>query len=506
MTLPFSRAVRITSSVGGAAVVADREQIGRIFTPSQLCPINQALEFGSADAVAAHFGADSLEATRARFYFSYIDPNGGMPSKLSFSRFASQAAPAVVYGAPGAAQLQNLVVIALGTLTIDVDGVPVTIAPIDLTASASFAVVAAKVQTAVQANANPALSTATVTYDGVRQAFVVTSGTQGAGSLVITGNAGNPNDLAAPMGLLATAPGAIVSPGTGATTPMAALAASVNASDNFGTFCFMSELTQPNLVSVAMQNAAYNVRFMFLYRVSTADALVIGAAMKGIASQGPVHALNNGQFPEMLPMALAASINYSRPDASVNFMFRNNPGATLLPTVFDESVANQYDALRINYVGETQNAGRKISYFQLGNLGGGTEAIIPMGVHINEQWLKSAMTAKLGDLLLSLGRIPANADGRGLIMTSINGVVNRALTNGVISVGKELTDLQKAFVIQRSDDPRAPIQVASDGYWLDVVIRDAVDSSGAQYYYAAYVLIYAKDDAIRRIDGTHNLI
>lgn len=508
MSMSFDRVVKITSSVGGGSVVARRELIGRLFTPSPLAPVNKTLEFTSPAAVAAHFGAESGEAARAAFYFSYIDPNGNSPSKLSFARWANSVGTATVFGAPAAAQLSQLAAVSAGSLTLIVDGVPVVIDAIDLSSSASFAVVAATLQTAIRDAANPALTMATVTYDAIRQNFVIALGTQGPATLTIGGDTGNPNDLSDPLAIAPSIPGVVVSPGTNATSAVAALNASVADSDNFGTFAFMSDFaTLADRIAVAQANAAYNVRFIMLHRFTSAEAQAVGSAMRGIASQGAVHVVPaNNQFPELLPMALAAAINYERPNASVNFMFRNNPSSLLSPTVFDDATADLFDSLRLNYIGETQNAGRKIAYFMLGSLGGGVEAIIPMGVHVNEQWLKSEMSSKLGTLLLSQGRVPANASGRSLIMSSALGVINQAQVNGVISIGKDLTDNQKAFIVQRSNDPRTPIQVASDGYWFDVVIRDGVDSSGTQFYYAAYVLIYAKDDAIRRIEGVHNLI
>lgn len=508
MSLSFDRVVKVTSSVGGASIVARRELIGRVFSPSPLVPIDSVLEFANAAAVAAYFGSESQEAARARFYFAYVDPSGNTPNKISFARFAATIGTPTVYGAPGVAQLSQLASISAGTLTLILDGVETVISGVDLSGSASFAVIGAALQTAIRDSGVATLANATVTYDALRQNFVITTGTAGPGRLEIGGDTGMPNDLSGPLAVAPVISGSIVSPGTNPTSPSAALNASVSRSDNFGTFCFMSPFASlADRVAVAQANAAFNVRFMMLHRVTTAEVPTLGPAMIGIASQGAVHVdPTNGEFPEMLPMAVAAAINYDRPNSSVNFMFRQNSGAALSATVFDDTQADEFDRLRINYVGETQNSGRKIAFFMLGNLGGGLEAITAMGVHVNEQWLKSEMIAGLGNLLLSQGRVPANASGRSLIMSVALGIINQAQTNGVISIGKDLTDNQRAFVIQVSADPRAPIQVSSDGYWLDVAIRSEVDSSNVEYYYAAYVLVYAKDDAIRRIEGVHNLI
>ena len=507
MTIPFNRIVKIDSSVGGSSSVARRELSGLIVTTSPLAPLGSVLEFERAQDVAAHFGASSETARRAGFYFAYIDPNGGRPSKLLVGGFADTPRSPTVFGAVGKASLQSLQQITAGSLLINVGNVGYNINGVNLSSGSSFAAVATAVQEAVREADATVFATFTCTYDAVAQRFVLNLGATGTNTMRVGGQQSDPNNLGYLMFVAAAQPGVINSRGSNQQTPAEALAAIVDASDNFGSLVFEKDLTLIEYTDTAKLNAGYGVTFMLMGRVTTATAVDWGTACMGIASQALTHVDPSlGQFPEMLPMCQMAATDYTKPNASVNYMFRNNDGALLSPTVFSGTVATQYENLRINFVGETQNAGRKIAFYMPGLLGGGSSALVDMGVHANEQWLKGEATADLGNLLINSGRVPANAAGRATIMATLQAVVQRALVNGVISVGKELTTLQRSFILQRTNDATAPLQVQSAGYWLDVAIRDEVDGSGNMRYYAAYVLIYSKDDAIRRIEGTHNLI
>ncbi|WP_259341471.1 DUF3383 domain-containing protein, partial [Bordetella avium] len=78
-----------------------------------------------------------------------------------------------------------------------------------------------------------------------------------------------------------------------------------------------------------------------------------------------------------------------------------------------DPMADFYDARRVNYYGQTANAGQSLSFFQRGYLMGGATAPLDMSVHANEQWLKAYLTSEIMSLFLTVGRIPANNDGKG---------------------------------------------------------------------------------------------
>ncbi len=109
------------------------------------------------------------------------------------------------------------------------------------------------------------------------------------------------------------------------------------------------------------------------------------------------------------------------------------------------------------------------------------------------------------NLFLALPRVPANTTGRGQVLSVVRGGVDAALNNGTISVGKALTTIQIAYITAQSGSATAYRQVQSSGYWLDAeIVLDTVPDPDE--YKAVYTLIYAKDDAIRKVEGSHILV
>ena len=67
-----SQYVAITSGVGGAAQVSNREQILRVFTTAAQMPTETVLEFTSAQGVGNYFGFNSQEYAIAQSYFGFV--------------------------------------------------------------------------------------------------------------------------------------------------------------------------------------------------------------------------------------------------------------------------------------------------------------------------------------------------------------------------------------------------------------------------------------------------
>ena len=103
-------------------------------------------------------------------------------------------------------------------------------------------------------------------------------------------------------------------------------------------------------------------------------------------------------------------------------------------------------------------------------------------------------------------RVPANAEGRGQVIGILQDVIDQALFNGVISVDKPLTITQKLYIGQITGDDLAWHQIQNTGYWLDAAAESYVTTDSRTEWKIVYTLVYSKDDAIRKIDGTHVLI
>lgn len=496
MSISIRKYVDITSGVGAGNVVRERELIGRIFTENPRVPVDSLVELSNATDARAYFGSGSEEAERATFYFSFISKNIVAPKKLQFARFAAIASAPRVYGARVTAPLASFVAVTAGALSVTAGANTAALTGLNFSAAVSFANVASILQTAIRAASGSQFTTATVTYDAPSQSFNFTGSVAEAAPVSVAASS-----LASLLGWGLTA---VFSPGVDAATPLEAFDASAEASNNFGSFLFMSDLTEVQIVEVAEANAARNVEFMYTVGVDDDDATSLAAALLTTAGVTLTYAPVASEFDEMAPMIVMAATDYTKRNAVQNYMFQQFTGLT--PKVSTNALSDEFDAVRINYYGNTQTAGQQINFYQRGVMGGLATALVDQNIYANELWLKDAATANIMSLLLSVGRVPANADGIGQIVAILQGVIDRALFNGVISVGKTLTVLQRLYVTEMTDDELAWHQVQNAGYWITCIMEPYVTVDGRTEYKATYTLIYAKDDAVRKVEGTHVLI
>lgn len=496
MAIAFSKYVDIVSGVAGANVVATRELIGRLFTNNNLLPPQSFAEFDSAADVGTYFGTSSNEYLRALFYFGWISKTITAPKKISFARWVSTAVAPMIFSNKTTKLLATFNAITAGSFTLSLGGVSNVLSAINLSGAASLTAVAAAIQAKINAQSGVQWTGATVSYDATTHRFNFVGGSAVTAAIALTDGAQN---VAAALGWLTDA---ILADGSAVETIGGTLDGTVEASDNFGSFLFMPTLTLDQVTQAATWNDGQNVKYQFCQAVAAANAATWSAALIALAGTSLTLNAVSTEYPEQLPMMILAATDYTRRNATQNYMFQQ---ANLTPSVFNTTDSDTYDALRVNYYGQTQTAGNLLSFYQRGLLMGGTSAPIDMNTYANEQWLKDAAGAAVMALLLALPEVSANVQGRSEIMTQLQSVVDSALFNGAISVGKTLTAAQKLAVYSATGDGDAWYQVQNSGYWLDVVIAPySID--GRTEYQATYTLVYSKDDVVRKVEGTHVLI
>lgn len=496
MAISISKYVDITSGVGGSGAVRLRDLIGRIFTSNPRVPIDAFVEIESADDAAVYFGSTSDEYDRARFYFSFISKNITAPKKLQFARWAETAVAPAIYGSRVTATLADLQAITTGELSVTAGADTANLTGLDFSGAASFADVAAALQAALRLAAGAQFATATVAYNATSGGFDFTGSVAETAAMSV-----------ATTGIYLTigwGTQAIFSPGVSVTSLTDTLVASTDASTNFGSFLFMPTLTNDQIIEVAEWNAARNVEFMYCIPVTDANYVALSAALIGVAGHQMTYSPTAGEYDEMLPMIVLAATDYTRRNAAQNYMFQQVGGLTA--KVSTNALSDTFDLARVNYYGVTQTAGQLIAFYQRGVMGGGSTALIDQNIYANEMWLKDAARAQILSLLLSVGRVSANAEGRGQVLTVLQGAIDTALFNGVISVDKPLTTVQKLYIADITGDDLAWHQVQGAGYWVDAVVQSYVTGDGRTEYKIVYTLIYSKDDAVRKVEGSHILI
>lgn len=503
MPISYKKYVDITSGVGAGTSVANRDMGARMITQNSLLPPKAIFSATDATEVGDFFGLNSQEFKRATQYFSFVSKAITKPKKISFSRWTDAATAPTIVGSPSATTLTAFQAVTTGQITFVINNVNVPVSTINLSAATSLADVATRIQTAVNGNSNTQLATATISYNTTTKRYVFTGGVTGADQTAITVVSGGANDLSLLLGWDASA---IYGAGADAQTALEAIVSSVDIDNNFGSFCYLDEASIDQVVQIAQWNKSLNNEYMFSIACYDADIETTQGLLKDIGGTAITMIPNNSfgtYFGEQIPMEIMAATDYTRFNAAQNYMYQNTDLAALVSTT---ALSDRYDALRANYVGITQVNGQTLKFYQTGYLmGSGTDAV-DMGVYANEIWLKSSIAAQAMSLFLNENQVPANDRGIASFIAIIQPVLNQAIDNGTISTGKTLNATQKLFITQQTNDPNAWHQVQNTGYWLDAVIQSYVDASSVTKYKIVYTLVYSKDDVVRKVEGSNDLI
>jgi len=503
--ISFQRYVNIISGVIGTNEVGQRSLSLRVFTENPLLPSNGRIEFvnpGAAAACAAYFGSGSVEAALANFYFGFISKTNRQTDKISFFNWTAVASAPLIFGIT----LPPLTLTALQqvgpqSFSFTMGGITLTQAGVDCTAAGSLAACAAIIQTAIRTagSAHGALWTgATVVYDSTRGSFDFAGGANGA-CIIGPVPAGPLQSL---LGWTET--GVILSNGADPVTLTNLMTTSTSNWNGYGSFTFIPTLTSDQWVELATWNATQNNEYMMLVPVTVSTAAAISTALKNFPGIGMTLAPSpTTSFPHVLPGAILSATDYTARNVSQNFMYQQ---ANLPVAVSNDTDANTYDALGVNYYGQTRANGTPIDFYQRGELTGLSNSPTDMNIYANEMWFKSAVTAQILNLLLQLNEIPVNNSGRATLISAIQSVIDQALFNGTISTGTTLNPTQIAAITEITGDPNAYFQVQSSGYWLNVGFTSSVGLDGDTEWAATYTLIYKKNDAIRSVQGTHDLV
>lgn len=502
-----SRYINIVSGVGAGAGVAQRQFILRLITQNPLLPPGIVMEFSTADAVGAYFGQSSEEYKRAVPYFGFVSKLVTSPSKISFARWVSAAIAPMVVGDNSVKSLALLQAVTAGTMTVNDGGSPHNVTAIDLSTATSLTDVATLLQAELRAVASaPQLATCIVTFNTNTNQFVLTGTTTGAGTLTVTPT-GTAADVAPLVGWGTS--GTVYVAGQAADSADEAVANSANISNNFGSFAFCTPspaMANADIEAVSAWNDSQNNQYIYSIATPLSNLAALFALVKGNSGTALnlISTTQLNDFVEQCPCEILAATDYDRANASQNYMYYQFNNRNI--TVSDDATADTADLSRGNYIGVTQSAGQQLAFYQRGVLCGGATDALDMNVYANEIWLKSSIAAQIMGLFLSSPRIPANAQGAASILGVLQNSIDAGKNNGTISSGKALTVQQQQFVTLLSGDENAWRQVANIGYWVNVFFTSATTPDDRIEWTANYTLIYSKDDAIRKVEGSNVLI
>ncbi|MBR2504818.1 MAG: DUF3383 family protein [Elusimicrobiaceae bacterium] len=497
-----SQYVAITSGVGGASAATEKELIARLVTDNQKAPSHTILEFEGNDAVGAYFGTTSEEYKFSSAYFGFISKSVRRPRKISFVRSTLEGLAPSIYPTKSAAPLATLKAITNGSLSLSIGGLTYDVTGLDFSSATNYSDVASALQTAIRANTEGGeqWTSATVSYNTFGNVFTLTGGAVGNAIILAATNASTGTDVSGLLGWNA-ASSPILSNGVNVQTVSELLAETLNLSNNFASLVFLLDLTTEQITEAAQYTHNANVQFKYIQRVTPDNYAEVQAAVSGFSGVCLAYDIyeDNSQI-ATLPAAIWAAADYNAVNGAPGAEFQKN--AQIAPSVFTDALYTTLTAARVNFMGRTQQAGQPISFYQPGFLQGD---ILDEGVFMNEVWLKDKFVTACLNTQLALEKWPTGDDGLTIFDNITTPIRSLAKTNGVVAIGKTLTDTQKAYITQLTNDSQAWQQVQNQGDYMYRYISTQT-SNGNTSYVLKYMYIYSKGDQIRKIEGSHILI
>ena len=499
--------VDITSRTAGAQEVSYKEPIGRFLTANTLAPMGKVMAFSDAAKVGSHFGVNSKEYALANKYFGFISKSYTSPKKLTFSRYTTSAIGAqIISGDRVSASLDDFKAITADTLTMTYkdpnNGIQTgTTTAINLGTAASLTDVATSIETAIKAiqigsASNKPFAAATVTYSSVgnlAQRFILEI-PSGMGSFsAVSSNGG------ALAGLLGwdLASNVLLSDGNAGTNSLSEECERImNANDSCYTFAFVETLTIDQYEEVAQWNETRNSDFMFVVPVSSInDAITWGGTgdFKGTLSPYDgtwIQYDNLGENQYYQPMAATACMDLELDHSLINYEFQKFPDDTAV--VDNDKDYEQLTAARVNFLVET---GKNLKFLSGNACQGATSSTT---VYVGSIWLKDRIIIKVMEAFLQNDAIYANAADSSKIAMICNNIWELGKKNGVIQLGKVLSDGEKAAIEALTGDNKAYLTIESQGFIFNYSIK--TDSETGKKYFN-YRLIYAACDTIAKVEG-----
>ena len=505
MTIPASVIANVIPGVlspGGTGLVMS----GLVLTENSLMPSGQVLSFpltgGSAQSVSNFFGPSSAEYAYASIYAAGMVNGTQLPSAILFAPYnAAARAGWLQSGSLSGVPLATLQSYS-GTLTIDFAGSPITSSAITLTGVATQSLMAAAIQAAFT---TPPFA---VTWNAVQSAFIFTSTLTGA-TETITYATGT---LAADL-FLTQATGATLSQGAAADTPSSAMNNIIAVNRNWASLSYLTEPTLAQKEGFAAwfsgQNGQYGAvvwdsdiqasvqnatePFGVVAKANSYNGLMCIGGDPALGTLGPL-VMNTAAFVQ----GMIASVNYSNTNGSITFAGKSANSAAVSPTcanlkTYENLLANGYSCY-----GAFASRNQGFTFFSNGNMPG---SVPWANLFFDQIWLNSQFELSLITLYTTMGKIPYDPYGYGLVRASLvgqsntsspadNGPINNALNNGVIQIGVTLSSTQYAAINAAAGVQNAATAVQNNGYYLQILdpgaeARNAGQTPIINFWYAS---------------------
>ena len=331
----------------------------------------------------------------------------------------------------------------------------------------------------------------TVTYDTLRDSFVITSPVTGITSTIGFGDNG-----ALSQGLNFTvATGAVTSQGAAATTPAALMAIVVSQTQNWCTFLTVSEQSLSNKEAFAAwcQTPAALNRFLYVAQDSDSSPTTtpnatgsFGNIVNAAQDTGvmPVYDISGSGVIAAFQTAIAASINFNQQNGRTVAAFRGQAG--LVAQVTNQTIYNNLIANGYNCYAAFATANQQFVQNQPGQISG---AFKWFDTFINQVYLNSQFQLAIMTLMATVPAVPYVTRGFNLIRNALvgnaatqnsppTGPIEQALYFGSIVKGVSLSGTQSAALNSATGDSGATATIQNTGWYLQILDPGAIVRGG----------------------------
>jgi Protein of unknown function (DUF3383) len=462
MSIPASAFVQVIPGVLGAGA-PPLAMSGLFVTEDPSIPIGTVQSFGDAVEVADWFGPTSNQAYLAGIYFNGYNGCTQLPGNLLFVQYNANAVGAYLRGVQNTPLTLTQLEALSGTISINVNGTVYTSNSINLSGSGTFSGAASLIQTGLTGGGAPV----TVTWDALRDAFVIASTTTGTGSTIAY-----PTDSSlSPALYLTQATGAVLSQGAAAATAASVMNTVIGLTTNWAAFTTDWLPTLAIMEAFASWVTIQNAQFVYV-PYDNAPAVLTGTDS---ASLGAITADYTGVCPIWNPagdkaafiLGAIASINFQATGGRITFAFKGQGGLTPDITslaAYQNLIANHYNAY-VSVASQTE----QFQWFQNGQVSGSWDWL---DSYVNQIYFNGAFKGALLSLLSSVNSIPYNTGGFGLVASALQPVINQMLAFGAAVAGGELSPSQAAAVNAQTT-VNAAQSIENYGYYLSVTAPSA---------------------------------
>lgn len=315
-------------------------------------------------------------------------------------------------------------------------------------------------------NGQGAWEGATVEYSSNLNAFTLTAGTTGAdvGISDVSGNVADGMFLTADLG-------ATFSEGSDSRTYTETLNAAINNGTNWVTFTTVDNVTTDEIVEMSeWSNARYNEGTQFLYvfydtdeAMFTADPSATAAAILQDLNVNGVCGVYGDVRHACFIMGSIASISWDRPNSTITLAYKTQSG--LGANVVRGDRAQALENLQMNFIGDYASRNSEFILHQPGCMFGPWSWI---DSYINSVWLTNALQVQILSGFQTVKRVPYNNEGYTFIRAWCADVIERGITNGVISTGVNLSQTQ-ITALQQEAGQDISTELFNNGYFLQIL-------------------------------------